>query len=70
MEDESHRKRVDRRVFLSSRRSFIERRKSDKQYRHKNRRTGIGRRVLLSDRRQPIDRRDRAFFESFMDDLD
>ena len=70
MEDKSHRKRIDRRDYLKNRRSFIERRRSDKQYLFKNRRTGIGRRVLLSDRRKPIDRRDRAFFESFMDDLD
>ena len=70
MENESHRKRVDRRDSLKSRRSFIERRRSDKQYLHKNRRTGIGRRVLLSDRRKPIDRRDRAFFESFTSEAD
>ena len=70
MEYESRRKRKDRRDFLSSRRSFIERRKRYKRYHLKNRRTGIGRRELLNDRRNPIDRRDMAFFESFMGDLD
>ena len=62
----NRRARDERRVFLSNRRSYIERRKRNKQYPHKNRRSGIGRRVLLSTRRGNIDRRDKAFFESLI----